>query len=129
MELRIFLVEDLPNMQWLMAHLIASVGGLKIAGTATTEAEAKLWLEDHPGGWDIALVDLVLQQGSGFGVLDHGHRAHATGKMVVFSSYASPGVREHCLSLGAEAVFEKSDSLGFLGWLRDQIGNSTGPTG
>ena len=28
--------------------------------TASTEAEAKLWLDDHPAEWDLAVVDLVL---------------------------------------------------------------------
>ncbi|HZN47119.1 MAG TPA: hypothetical protein VFB71_05820, partial [Ramlibacter sp.] len=38
------------------------------------------------------------------------------GQVVVFSSYATPGVRQHCLDLGADAVFDKSETRGFITW-------------
>lgn len=115
MELRVFLVEDMRKMRGLLADLFASLGGFRIVGTASTEAEADLWLEDHPKGWDVAVVDLLLEQGSGMGVLSHCRR-FGEGKVVVLSSYATPGVRKHCLELGADAVFQKDDSASFVGW-------------
>ena len=106
MELRVFLVEDLLRMRGLLGDLFASMGGLVVVGAASTEAEAKLWLEEHRGEWDVAVIDLVLDQGGG-------------GKVVVFSSYATPGVRTHCLELGADAVFDKSDTAAFISWFSD----------
>lgn len=41
------------------------------------------------------------------------------GAAVVFSSYATPGVRQHCLQLGADAVFDKGESAGFIRWIDD----------
>jgi DNA-binding NarL/FixJ family response regulator len=118
-ELRVFLVEDLQRMRGLMADLFASIGGFRIVAHATTEAEANLWLDDHPGGWDVAVVDLVLEQGAGMNVISRCKADPNGGRVVVFSSYASPGVREHCLDLGADAVFDKSDTASFIAWFGD----------
>ena len=119
MDLKVFLVEDLHGMRGLLADLFSSLGGLTLAGYASTEAEAKLWLAEHPGEWDVAIVDLVLDQGSGMEVLRRCRAEPGGGKVVVFSSYATPGVRAHCLELGADAVFDKSDTGAFITWFRD----------
>ena len=119
MELRVFLVEDLQRMRGLLADLFASMGGLKVVGSASTEAEAKLWLDDHPAGWDVAVVDLVLDQGAGMEVIRRCKAEPNGGKVVVFSSYATPGVRRHCMDLGADAVFDKSETSGFISWFGD----------
>lgn len=123
MDLKVFLVEDLYGMRGLLEDLFSTLGGLSLAGYARTEAEAKLWLDEHAGEWDIAIVDLVLDQGSGIEVLRRCRADPGGGKVVVFSSYATPGVRRHCLELGAAAVFDKSETAAFIGWfsaLRDQ---------
>ena len=103
MELRVFLVEDLQRMRSLLADLFSSMGGLKVVGSSSTEAEAKLWLEEHGGEWDVAVIDLVLDQGAGMEVIRRCKADPGGGKIVVFSSYATPGVRQHCLDLGVRA--------------------------
>jgi DNA-binding NarL/FixJ family response regulator len=127
-DLKVFLVEDLHGMRGLLADLFSSLGGIALAGYARTEAEAKLWLDEHPGEWDVAIIDLVLDQGSGMEVLQRCRAEPGGGKVVVFSSYATPGVRRHCLDLGAAAVFDKSETAAFIGWfsaLRDQERSNT----
>jgi DNA-binding NarL/FixJ family response regulator len=127
-DLRVFLVEDLHRMRGLLGELFDSMGGFRVVGTASTEAEANLWLDEHPGGWDVAVVDLVLEQGAGMNVIRRCRNDPAGGGIVVFSSYATPGVQQHCLDLGADAVFDKSDSAGFIGWLHDFAGReNSGP--
>jgi len=116
-ELRVFLVEDLQRMRGLLGDLFSSIGGLTIVGAAPTEAEAKLWLDDHRGGWDVAVIDLVLDQGAGMEVIRRAKADPGGGRIVVFSSYATPGVRQHCLDLGADAVFDKGQTAEFIGWL------------
>ena len=120
MELRVFLVEDLQGMRRLIQDLFASIGGLQLVGTAGTEAEANLWLEEHPGGWDVTIIDLVLEQGSGLGVVGRAKRDPHPGKVAVFSSYASTAVRQHCQALGADVVFDKSETEAFIQWLDAQ---------
>lgn len=116
MELRVFVVEDIERMHGLLRELFAAIGGFDVVATATTEAEALLWLQENPGGWDLAVVDLVLDQGAGMNVIRRCRKDRAGGRVVVFSSYATPGVRQHCLDLGADAVFDKSDSAAFTAW-------------
>lgn len=116
MELRVFLVEDLQRMRGLLGDLFASMAGFSVVATAATEAEANLWLDEHPGGWDLAIVDLVLEQGAGMNVISRCRADPHGGSVVVFSSYATPGVRQHCIELGADAVFDKGDTAGFIGW-------------
>jgi DNA-binding NarL/FixJ family response regulator len=120
MELKVFVVEDFPNMRVLLSDLFQSIGSIRLVGSADTEAEARLWIDEHEGQWDVAIVDLVLDQGSGFGVVSHANGSLDAGKVVVLSSYATPGVRSHCLKLGASAVFDKGDTLQFSRWMTDQ---------
>lgn len=128
MELRVFLVEDLQRMRGLLGELFDSMGGLNVVAVATTEAEANLWLDEHPGGWDVAVVDLVLEQGAGMNVIRKGKADPGGGRIVVFSSYATPGVRQHCIDLGADAVFDKSETGPFIAWFHDFVGReNSGP--
>ena len=114
MSLRVFLVEDQQRMHALLRDLFSAVGGIEVVATATTEAEAQMWLVDHRGGWDVAVIDLLLEQGSGMGVISRCKSTNSRGRVVVFSSYASPAVRKHCRNLGADAVFDKTESTGFI---------------
>jgi CheY-like chemotaxis protein len=118
-DLRVFLVEDLQRMRGLLGELFDSLGGFSVVANASTEAEANLWLDEHPGGWDVAVVDLVLEQGAGMNVIRRCRNDPSGGRIVVFSSYATPGVRQHCIDLGADAVFDKSDTGGFIQWFHD----------
>lgn len=112
---RVFLVEDMPSLQGVVVDLLRSIGNFEIVGVVATEAEALLWLDEHRGGWDLALVDLVLEQGTGMGVIARAHKQRGPdGKLVVFSDYVSPGIEKHCLRLGADKAFVKSDSAGLI---------------
>lgn len=115
-EVRVFLVEDLQRMRSLLDDLFSSMQGFRVVAAATTEAEANLWLDEHAGEWDLAIVDLVLDQGAGMNVIRRCKGDANGGRIVVFSSYATPGVRAHCLELGADAVFDKSETEGFIAW-------------
>jgi DNA-binding NarL/FixJ family response regulator len=121
MQVRVVLVEDLMKLRALLEDLFQSLGGLLVVATLTTEAEARQWFDEHPDGWDLAIVDLVLEQGSGLGILGQLQALPHAGRVVVFSSYVSPGIREHCLRIGADAVFDKADTAGFIGWLSEVV--------
>ena len=114
MPVKVFLVEDMKHLQGVISDLLASIGDFLLIGTATTEAEANLWLADNAGGWDLAIVDLVLEQGSGMSVIARCKRRPSAGKVVVFSDYVTPGIHRHCLGLGADAAIPKSDMPAFI---------------
>ena len=106
MSVKVFLVDDASKVQGLLVDLLTGLG-FEVVGTAGTEAEANLWVKENPGAWDLAIVDLLLEQGAGLSVVGKCREASAQGKVVVFSAYATPGVRKRCIELGADEVFDK----------------------
>ena len=115
MTVRVFLVEDMKHVQEIVEELLASLGDFRLVKANGNEAEARLWLVEHPGAWDLAVIDLVLDQGSGMGVVSRAREAAGReGRVIVFSDYASEGIRKHCLRLGADAVFLKSQTQEFM---------------
>lgn len=115
MTVRVFLVEDMKHVQDIVAELLTSLGDFRLVKAIGNEAEARLWLVEHPGAWDLAVIDLVLDQGSGMGVVSRAREsAGRGGRVIVFSDYASDGIRNHCLRLGADAVFLKSQTREFM---------------
>lgn len=116
MPIRVFLVEDMRQMHGVLQDLLAAIGDFAVVQACPTEAEAKFWLDENTGGWDLAVVDLILEQGSGMGVIQR-CKARGPGKVVVLSDYATPGIRRHCERLGADAVFQKGqDMQAFIEW-------------
>jgi two-component system OmpR family response regulator len=114
---RVFLVEDFQGTRDLLLDLFSSTGRFQVVGTAGTEAEAKLWLEDFLDKWDLVVTDLVLAEGSGMEVVSRAKALKPEARVVVLSAYATEGIRKHCLNLGAEAVFDKGRTEEFVHWL------------
>jgi DNA-binding NarL/FixJ family response regulator len=112
--IRVLIVEDQKHLQGLVTDLLKSLGDFTVAGCATTEAEANLWLDEHPAAWDLAIVDLVLDQGTGMGVIPKARKHASDATIVVFSDYASPGIEAHCRRLGADGVVSKGDTRAFI---------------
>ena len=111
MGIRVLLVEDDRRVHGIVASLLASLGDMKPVSTVTTEAEANLWLKENPQGWDLAVIDLILDEGTGLGVLSKCRDRPDGGRAVVLSGYVSPAIRQRCLALGADAVFHKAHDM------------------
>ena len=111
MPVKLLLVEDLPQLQGVVLDLLSTVGDFQLVKAVATEAEANLWLEENEGNWDLAVIDLILEQGTGLGVVAKARNRAAGSKVVVFSDYATEGIRKHCIKLGADAAFHKGDDL------------------
>ena len=94
-------------MQALLADLLDSVGGFELVGVADSETSATDWLYRHQGGWDLAILDLLLGEGSGFTLLSRCNKAPG-GAVLVFSDFVTPVVRKRCLHLGADGVISKA---------------------
>lgn len=118
MTVRVFIVEDLQTMRALLMSAFESDERFQVIGMAASEGEAKIWLEERPAAWDLAVVDLMLSDGSGFGVVCRAKETHPTGCIAVLSSYITDAVEKHCLKLGADVVFDKGQTLEFLSWLQ-----------
>ena len=114
MPIKVFLVEDMPSVHAAVTDLLHAIGDFSLAGCAATEAEANLWLEENASSWDLAIIDLVLDQGSGMSVIRKCRMASPAGNVMVFSSYVTPGIYKHCMRLGADAAIGKADTPAFI---------------
>lgn len=114
MGLRTYIVEDSVTIRDNLIGTLEELACITAVGTAETEDEGKSWLAANPGGWDLAIVDLFLKQGSGLGVLEVCRERSESQKVVVLSNYATVDMRRKCTQLGVDAVFDKSNEIDAL---------------
>lgn len=106
-----FLVEDKPEIRDTVVQAMEEVAPLKFVGHAASEAAARQWLRTFNDDWQLAIVDLFLAEGSGFGVLRDCQSRKPNQKVVVLTSYCHQNITERCLQLGADRVFDKSADI------------------
>lgn len=123
--LRVFIVEDAVNMQAALNDLVCSVAEAEIVGVVASESMATEWADTHAGGWDLAIVDLTLEDGDGFSIVQRLTREPGRGKLVVFSAFVTDVIRRHCRTLGADAVFHKTESRQLAEFIEDFAGRLT----
>jgi len=111
MSLPIFLVEDDPKLRDSIEAAINCVCDAEVIGTAETEAQAVAWLNDNRGSWRLAVLDLFLKTGTGFGVLEHLIPPAAREQVIVLTNSATQDNRNRCLALGALAVYDKTTEV------------------
>lgn len=108
------MVEDSTLVCGRLIPMLASFSGVQVAATAATPGAAMRWLSHNR--CDLVLLDLALQNGNGFRLLDAiGHAClpdpNAPALRVVLTNSANQVVRRECRRLGAHAVFDKSTQL------------------
>ena len=111
MTLFVFLVEDDPAIR---AHLVEAMTGLLdvcFVGHATSEPEAIRWLADHQGHWNLAVVDLFIEEGTGFAIVANMTPSDQCKHVVVLTNSATPANRDRALHCGAHAVFDKTQEI------------------
>jgi DNA-binding NarL/FixJ family response regulator len=112
--LKVLLVDDSPLHLRSVRELLEDVPGLAVVHEAQTEQQARQWLQEHPEGWDLAIVDLFLQQGHGFNILKECRGRLPWQRVVVLSNYSVGPVREHVRDAGADAFFDKLRDMAAL---------------
>jgi two-component system OmpR family response regulator len=109
--LKAYIVEDNAVIRDNLMETLTELAGVQTVGYSETEQGACFWLAQHPRDWQLLVVDLFLQQGSGLGVLRKCGQRNSRQRVVVLSNYATADIRERCLACGADAVFDKSTEL------------------
>jgi len=109
--LKTYIVEDNATIRDNLLATLEELAGIETAGTAEAENEGKTWLVTHGDQWDLAIVDLFLKQGSGLGVLEACRNRKPHQKVIVLSNYATADIRQRCVQLGVDAVFDKSNEI------------------
>lgn len=112
--LKTYLVEDNATIRANLTEALEELAAIEMVGMAETENDANAWLMDSGQAWELAIIDLFLNQGSGLGVLQACRNRQSHQKVVVLSNYATAEIRLRCEQLGADAVFDKSNEIDTL---------------
>jgi response regulator of citrate/malate metabolism len=117
--LRVFIIEDNVALRNIMVDALRDIPSVDVLFYADTEVSATNWLSSHDGAWDLAVVDLHLRQGSGVGALNWCTTRRSNQRVVVLSGELNEDVRQKCLALRADAVFDKGTEMNlFLDYCR-----------
>jgi DNA-binding NarL/FixJ family response regulator len=134
--LRIFLVEDSPDVRDLIMESLAEIPGVFLAGYSETEQDASMRLEEED--YDVLILDIQLKQGNGMNLLQSlarsGKRRHDELK-IIFSNHVSSTYRRVGSQYGVQFFFDKSSEFTKLRSLIERLSGggaasgSNGPTG
>ncbi len=114
MHLRAFIIEDHPIIRASLVATLAELADVEVVCCLENEPSARIWLQQHPHDWELGIVDLFLRDGSGLGVIAACQERLGHQKVVLLSNFAINEVRDRCLQLGADAVFDKSNEIDAL---------------
>jgi DNA-binding NarL/FixJ family response regulator len=110
--LKVFLVEDSISVRDRLIELLADPGNVEIVGFAESQDASLAKMRN--GSIDVAIVDLNLKGGSGFGVIEamRAQNPKAPPTIVVLTNYAFPEYEIACRQRGADFFFDKSTQFG-----------------
>jgi len=104
--LRVLLVEDSLPVRERMRSLIEEFVGVVIVAEASCAMSAMAAFGVHTP--DAVVLDLHLQDSTGYSVLEGVKRVRPECTVIVLTSFAIPECRARCMQLGADYFFEKS---------------------
>jgi DNA-binding response OmpR family regulator len=109
--IRIFLVEDSPDVRDLLIENLQEIPGIDYAGFSETENDALSRLNNEP--YDVLILDIQLKQGNGMSLLQSMARAsmQASALKIIFSNNVSNAYRQVGAKLGVEYFFDKSSEF------------------
>jgi DNA-binding NarL/FixJ family response regulator len=103
---KVFLVEDSPLLRERVQAILASIPGAESVGHAASARAAIAAIQSARP--DIVVLDIQLEEGSGFDVL-RAVRASLPGvRFYVLTNFANDAYRRKAESLGAQGFFDKS---------------------
>jgi DNA-binding NarL/FixJ family response regulator len=109
--IRIFLVEDSPDVRDLLIENLQEIPGIDYAGFSETENDALSRLNQD--NYDVLILDIQLKQGNGMSLLQSLARAsvQANALKIIFSNNVSNAYRQVGAKLGVEYFFDKSSEF------------------
>ena len=122
--LRAFVIEDSPVIRQNLISTLQELAPVQVVGAVESQHQALQELADPDLECDLVIVDIVLQDGTGFGVLADASVRRPGRRFVVLSNYASGQIRRRCAELGVQRVFDKSNEIeDLLEYCRDLAGS------
>ncbi len=108
-KIRIFVVDDHPVVRKGLQMLLNLQSDLQVCGEAVGVATAKEGISALQP--DLVVVDLGLEDGDGFELMDWLHRDHPHVKMLVFSGHDDLVFTERAFRCGAQGYVVKHDGM------------------
>ena len=102
--LRVLLVEDSQVLAARLRETLATLEQVAVVATVDNEQDATEWV--RASLIDVLILDLLLKNGSGFGVL-RGLGTHRP-VVIVLTNYALPEYRQSALRLGVDHFLNKA---------------------
>jgi two-component system OmpR family response regulator len=106
-----YLVEDDAKIRAHLIPALAELAEVSVLAFAETEREAVQWLRERCSETDVVILDIYLKHGTGLGILAKRDGFPRDCRIVVLTNSASVDIRERCIELGADAVFDKTSEL------------------
>lgn len=107
--MQVFLVEDSALLRSRLQAMLAAIPGARAIGHASGAADAiQAILAQRP---DAVVLDIHLEQGNGFDVLQALQKAALKTAVFVLTNYPNEAYRRKAESLGARGFFDKSHEL------------------
>jgi DNA-binding NarL/FixJ family response regulator len=103
----VLLVEDSPVSQMAFTDLAAALG-CTVLDVLARGTDATEWLQTNRDRAEAVVLDLLLLDGSAFGLIPRAKKHQPRAAVVVFSDFVTPTIAEKCRRLGADAVFAQS---------------------
>ena len=111
MTLLVFLIEDDLKIRDQLVFTMKGLLDARFVGMARSEPEATEWLNLNQGKWNLAVIHLFINEGTGFSVMTHMPRPSAEEHVVVLTNSATPENRKYARECGAQAVFDKTQEI------------------
>ncbi|MDB5957903.1 hypothetical protein [Ramlibacter sp.] len=118
--MRVFLVEDILTVRSIVPDMLCRLGGLQLVARTKGHAQSRAWFEGHGEGWDLAVIDLVLDGWWCSDLIACARSSHPGGRLVVFGSVAAPAVPPCPAVVLADAAFARMRVGDFATWLDGQ---------
>ena len=110
--MKVFLVEDSSLLRSRLESMVAQIPGARAVGHASGANDAvQAILAQRP---DVVVLDIHLEQGNGFDVLQALQKAALKTAVFVLTNYPNDAYRRKAESLGARGFFDKSADLDAL---------------
>lgn len=115
----VLLVEDDPDMRWLLRNVLLQEGWSVISRATGKGALTAL----HRIHLNLIILPMTLPDMSGLRVVRRARRTHPHVPMIVISATSNQGIVQECLRLGVLAYLPKPfDLMELLGRIREALG-------
>ena len=105
------LIEDSKTIRDALIPSLSEMVNVQVIAIADTATDAIAALKEHDATWQLAVVDMFLREGNGLTILKACSARRPDQHVVILTNYATEDIRQSCMELGADAIFDKSTEL------------------